>query len=262
MFNKLLLLFLLVSFYSCKKADETINKSDSQIETEKKADVKFENSDLITDSLKNKSGENQGKEKIFEGICKINTNTNTNTFLDCQNPDIEYLVNDETSNLKSLYEKIYSSKNVYGSVYAKVKGVITETKDEKFSEKFPMTLIVSEVIDIQKKNFNNTCVKYDFWAIGNEPTWSLQISKKENLILFNDNAGNKEYYFFYEEQTSDDEGRIIYMAHNKIQQYLIKAVFIKEKCSDNMSDKVYDYSAEIELSGGKIYKGCGIKGKE
>lgn len=112
---------------------------------------------------------------------------------------------------------------------------------------------------MEKKNFRNTCVPYDFWALGNEPNWSLQISEKENLIEFNLPSDKKVYYFFYEEPR-EENGIIFYTSHNEIQRYAIDVSVKKEKCSDTMSEKVYDYSVEVEISGGKKYKGCGIKG--
>ena len=74
-------------------------------------------------------------------------------------------------------------------------------------------------------------------------------------------AENKTYYYFYEEHV-DEDGAIVYAAHNNIQRYTIKIRIRKERCSDTMSDTGYDYSAEVELSNGKKFKGCAIKGKE
>lgn len=200
----------------------------------------------------------RNKERVFEGIYIINQNVNT--FRDCMNPDSVYWVNDETGNLKKIYEKIYSVKNVYGAVYARMKGELKETEGIN-SEKYPATLYVKEILQVEKKNFRNTCISYDFWALGNEPNWELQISRNENIIEFYDLAENKTYYCFYEEPV-DEDGIIVYAAHNNIQRYTIKIRIRKEKCSDTMSDTAYEYSAEVELSNGKKFKGCAIKGKE
>lgn len=200
--------------------------------------------------------------RTFEGVYKLNLTENV--FTDCKNPDSTYWVTDETKNLKGLYEKFYSTRNIYGAVYAKLKGEIVDTKDKigkNISEKHPKTIIVKEVLNIDKKNFRNTCLKYDYWALGNEPNWSLQISKAENQIEFIDYSQNQTYHFFYEEPRIEP-GRIVYITHNNIKQYIIDVIIKKEKCSDTMSDTEYDYSVEVILSGGKRYKGCGIKGKE
>ena len=171
-----------------------------------------------------------------------------------------YWVKDGTGKLKELYEKFHSSKNYSGAVVAKLQGEIVPTEIQKHKEKYPRTIVVNEVIDVQKKNFRNTCMKYDFWALGNEPNWSLQISGSEKLIELIDYSNDKTYNFFYEEPKNEN-GIIIYAAHNKIQRISIDIFVKKEECSDTMSDEKYDYSVEVKLSSGIILKGCGIKGK-
>lgn len=224
------------------------NKSDDQ------SIQKIKQNDKKTDSVKA-----QPKPEFYEGIYL--TNLNTHSFVDCQHPDSVYWVIDDTKKLEGQYKKLFSIPSVYNSVFVRVKGDFEITKDETVREKYPTTLRVKEVVAVEKKNFNNTCVPYDFWALGNEPNWSLQISKNENLIELILFGENKSYYFFYEEPT-EENGFIMYKNYNKIQGYSIEIKIKKEKCSDTMSDKTYDYSAEIELTGGKKFKGCAIKGRE
>ena len=243
---KLFLLALIVFAADCKN---------DKLETGNKTSTETSVSERRKDSLKIIKSDTGA---IFEGLYIINKNTNS--FRDCRYPDSIYLVNDETGNLKKSYEKIFSVKNVYGSVYARFKGEKKAT-DGINSEKYPSTLYVKEVLQLEKKNFRNTCINYEFWALGNEPGWSLQISKNENIIEFYDFSDKKSYYCFYEEPV-DEDGAIVYAAHNNIQRYTIKIRIRKEKCSDTMSDTSYDYSAEVELSKGKKFKGCAIKGKE
>lgn len=243
---KLFLLILMVIAAGCRNGKvETENK----VSPENTAIVKSKDSSKI---IKRDTG------AIFEGLYIINQNTNS--FRDCRYPDSLYMVNDETGNLKKSYEKIFSVRNVYGSVFARFKGELKATEGIN-SEKYPSTLYVKEVLQLEKKNFRNTCINYEFWALGNEPNWSLQISKNENIIEFYDMAENKTYYYFYEEHV-DEDGAIVYAAHNNIQRYTIKIRIRKERCSDTMSDTGYDYSAEVELSNGKKFKGCAIQGKE
>lgn len=197
------------------------------------------------------------KPEFYEGVYL--TNLNTHSFIDCQNPDSVFWVIDDTKKLEAQYKKMFSVQSVYNSVFIRVKGDFEETKDQTIREKYPRTLRVKEVMTVENKNFRNTCVPYDFWALGNEPNWSLQISKHENLIEFILPGESKKYYFFYAEP-EENSGYIIYRNHNKIQGYVIEIRIKKENCSDTMSDKIYDYSAEVELSGNKKFKGCAIKG--
>ena len=263
MLKTLSVFFFIVIISGCNDKNDV--KSDSGAKTETlKTDTSSDNSgkDSLLKGTDTLSAAADSVIRTFEGIYVLNLTENI--FTDCRNPDSTYWVTDDTKNLKPLYEKIYSMRNIYGAVYAKLKGEIVETKDKigkNISEKYPKTLVVKEVLDIDKKNFRNTCLKYDFWALGNEPNWSLQISKSENLIEFIDYSQDQSYYFFYEEPRIEP-GKIIYITHNNIQQYIIDIIIKEEKCSDTMSDIVYDYSVEVVLSGGKSYKGCGIKGKE
>lgn len=197
-------------------------------------------------------------EKEYVGIYSLNSNENI--FRECSNPDTLYWVKDETGKLKDMYEKYHSTKNFYGAVMAKLKGEFIPTETQKHKEKYPRTFIVREVLDVQKKNFRNTCIAYDFWALGNEPNWTLQISRKENLFELIDLSEDKIYNFFYEEPKSEN-GVINYTAHNKIQRVSIDVFIKKEKCTDTMSDTEYDYSVEVKLSNNKVFKGCCIKGK-
>ena len=260
-FYKFLIIVLILS--GCKDAAKT--DPETNIKTENlKSDTNSINSkkEIILENTDTLLVKKDDDENIFEGIYVLNQNENI--FTDCKNPDSTYWISDETKKLKCLYEKIYTSKNVYSAVYARLKGEIVNTVDrpgEYISEKYPKTIQVKEVIEIDKKNFRNTCLKYDFWAIGNEPGWSMQISKHENLIELTDLSEKKSYYFFYEEP-KEEEGRIVYIAHNNIQQYIIDVFIKKEKCRDRVTGVEYDYSVEVELSGGKKYRGCAIKGKD
>jgi uncharacterized membrane protein len=194
----------------------------------------------------------------FEGL--YNYEISGSTFRDCRHPDSVYIVNDASGKLKSQFEKVFPASNVYGSVVAKVKGVLIPTVEQKFKDKYPKTIKITEVIQVDKKNFNNTCVPYDFWVFGNEPNWTLQISRKEGIIDLQDLSGNKNYSFFWNEPKSDS-GAIIYSSFNTIRKYAIDIKIRKEKCSDTMSDTEYEYSVTAEITGGKKFKGCATKGK-
>ncbi|MDQ3022375.1 MAG: hypothetical protein M3R36_17680 [Bacteroidota bacterium] len=238
-FFKYILLILLVC--SCNKQDKIQNK----VESADTSNVLLKDS-VIPDTV----------SKIYEGLYTYNLSTNS--FMDCNNPDSLYFVLDVTKKLAEMYKKTLTNPNVYGSVVAKLKGDVSQSSDEIKKEKYPKTFRVTEIISMEKKNFRNTCVSYDFWGLGNEPGWSLQISEKENLIEFYLPSEQKTYYFFYSEP-KEDSGRIIYSSHNQIQRYIIDVILKKEKCSDTMSDNIYDYSVEVHLSGGKKFRGCGIK---
>jgi uncharacterized membrane protein len=244
--NKFLLagLSLLILFPACKKL------SDSQPEFETKDTLK-------TSSEKQVSTDNSGAG-IFQGLYTVNINTSS--FRDCESPDSVYWLVDSTRKLRSMYQKIFPEKNVYNTVVIKVKGELRPTEDIVLSDKFPKTLYVNEIIYVEKKNFTNTCVPYDFWGFGNKQDWSLQISKKENRIEFNLPSEKKTYFFFYSEP-KEENGTIIYSNYNTIQRYVIEIFIKKERCTDDKGN-VNNYSVQVNLTGDKRYNGCAIRGTE
>ena len=74
--------------------------------------------------------------------------------------------------------------DIYRSVFASVKGFTLNSDSTNIPdpEKYYKILVIKEVIAVEGKNFRNTCIPYDFWCLGNEPNWSLQISKEENIF--------------------------------------------------------------------------------
>ena len=194
----------------------------------------------------------------FEGL--YNYEKSGSTFRDCRYPDSVYIVNDASGKLEAQFERIFPASNVYGSIVAKVKGTLIPTAEQKFKDKYPSTLKISEVVQVDKKNFRNTCVPYDFWAFGNEPNWSLQISKKEGIIELQDIAADKSYSFFWNEPKTDS-GFVVYSSFNTIRKYSIDIKIRKEKCNDTMADIEYEYFVTAEITGGKKFTGCAIKGK-
>lgn len=231
-------ILILLTAFSCKNANEI------------KPDVTFSEK---TDSVKADS-----LSDVYEGIYA--TNKHESIFQDCSNSNAKYWVIDESNSLSEQYAKMFEIPSVYNSMVVKVKGEVKMTENATKAEKFTKTLIIKEVISVEKKNYMNTCVSYDFWGLGNEPNWSLQISKNENLIEFTLPGDSQSFYFFYNEPVNEN-GYLVYRSHNQIQRYLIEIKIKNEPCRDIISDKVYEYSVEVELSDKRKFKGCGIKGK-
>ena len=179
------------------------------------------------------------------------------TFQDCNDGKKIYWVNDSISNMQKAYEENTKSLSYpYESVYAEVKGYLAGKSKEGYAADYENVLVVTEVIKIEPKNFRTACYNYEFIALGNEPFWSLDIIPEEKRIIFKDVGNEKVYEFFYSPSNSKD-GVYRYQATNPRKEKL-EVVIHEEKCSDGMSDRQYNYSAEISLDG-KLFKGCAIK---
>ncbi len=260
MFRYIFIVLILLS--SCKdKTEEKIPEmTDSVSETDSLAGSEsVQTGEMTSDtSITDPTIPDKPNSEIYEGI--FITNLSTKTFRDCRYPDSVYWVSDDTKKLEGQYSKFFDEKSVYNSVYVKVKGKIENTENTGISENYPRTLRVSEVINMERKNQNNNCVPYDFWGIGPGNSWTLLISRYENLIELIVPGEKKTYYFFYNDPT-EEEGLIIYKSHNLVQRYNIEIRLRKESCTDARSGKQYDYAIYVNVNGDKVYYGCAVKGK-
>jgi uncharacterized membrane protein len=187
--------------------------------------------------------------KDFKGVYK---NNGTPTFIDCEHPEMIYRIKDG-SGLDDSVKKLLPNAYAREAIYAEINAEVSSIDSKVFAEQ----LEIKKILKTEQKNFMNTCVPYDFWCKGNEPFWQLQISKTEKLIDFYDPMTQKTTHFLYAEP-HDKDGATVYSSaeennpKNKIQIYLYK-----EKCSDGMSDKQYNYRTEVIMD--KRYKGCAVK---
>lgn len=118
-------------------------------------------------------------------------------------------------------------------------------------------VIITALISMELKNAFNSAIPYEYWCMGNEPFWQVHISEKENLIDFYDPMIPKFYHFSF--SSGEINGNITtYKAEDKTNNNTIKITITKEKCSDGMSERTYNYKSEIILNG-ITYKGCSIK---
>ena len=98
-----------------------------------------------------------------------------------------------------------------------------------------------------------------FYAIGNEPSWSININKNYSAT-FKSPDGEQFTAASISRLASIDTKSIIYRSSNPQGEMII--TLSKEKCGDTMSDDSFSYSVsvQIKLKGKKefdTYKGCG-----
>lgn len=167
-----------------------------------------------------------------------------------KNHNLSYPVEDETNSLDSLYRKSLPNAYPYQTIYVKVKAELIAGG----SQAAPYTLRINAVLKAEFKNYQNDCIPYEYWCMGNEPFWQIQISEKENLIDFYEPMEQKTIHFEYVKSQLKNEG-IYYSTKNETNSIEIKIK--KEKCSDGMTEKKYNYSAVVLLND-KNYSGCAI----
>jgi len=167
-----------------------------------------------------------------------------------KNHSLSYPVVDETNSLDTLYKKILPNAYPSQTIYIKIKGELIASS----SQNAPYTLQIKSVLKTEMKNYQNNCIPYEYWCKGNEPFWQVQISEKENLIDFYDPMEQKTVHFDFT-KSQIKNGSINYSAKNNSNTIEIKIK--KEKCSDGMSEKKYNFSVSVQLND-KTYKGCAV----
>ncbi|MDP8313491.1 MAG: MliC family protein [Candidatus Celaenobacter antarcticus] len=93
---------------------------------------------------------------------------------------------------------------------------------------------------------------YYFWALSNDPLWSLTIFNNEIAVFFD--KKNKVYRFPSAVLVDSEEGDKVYTAQSD--DNTLKVVITKKNCYDKKSDQTFPYHVKLFLDG-KVYNGCG-----
>ncbi|MCD6328879.1 MAG: MliC family protein [Candidatus Cloacimonetes bacterium] len=95
-----------------------------------------------------------------------------------------------------------------------------------------------------------------FWALSNDPLWSLTIFDSEIVVFFD--KKNKAYRFPSATLVDSGEGEKVYTAESE--DHTVKVVISKKDCYDKKSDQHFPYHVTLFLDG-KEYNGCGTSPK-
>lgn len=221
---------------------------------------KVEITDSITIADSTNKTDSVVKEKInsplmFKGLYTYGNEVRT--FRDCSGNKTVYWVVDSSASLQTRYKKTNRFPAYpYESVYAEVKGYLTGKSNMGYASEYENVLVVTEIIKVEPKNFRTACYNYEFIALGNEPFWSVDIIPDEKRILFK-NVGQEKAVEFIYKPASVSAGVYRCEATSPSNKKIV-VVIRKEKCSDGMSDRQYNYSAQVTIDG-TVFKGCAIK---
>lgn len=226
--KKIVLLFIVPAFlYSCSG-----NHSDTNLS-------------VITDSVG--ITETQSENYELEGLYA------PSFVLSCANSE-KIVLRSENKKLDSLYKVLLPNAYQAQTIYVKLKGTLFSNNGTASG------FIVNEVLAAEQKNEKNTCYTYDFWCMGNEPFWRVQVSEKENLIDFFNPMEAKYYHFVYAKPEEKGKSKV-YTSENSADGHKIKVTITTGNCSDGMSEREYSYSSEVVLDG-TTYKGCAVSSSQ
>lgn len=235
--------FSVIIFQSCSSPQQSVETTDSTTLLDSTTVV----DSMITD-IKN-------TPVLFKGLYTFGDEVRT--FRDCSGKQTIYWVIDSSANLQGKYEKTNRFPSYpYESVYAEVKGYLSGKSTMGYASEYENVLVLTDIIKVEAKNFRTECYNYEFIALGNEPFWSVDIIPQEQRIVFK-NIGQEKALEFVYKPASVSAGVYRYEATSPGNKKIV--VVIKEqKCSDGMSDRQYNYSAEVTIDG-NTFKGCAIK---
>ena len=190
--------------------------------------------------------------KSYSGLYKWSGESNL--FTDCGNGGT-YTMVDGTHSLDTLYTRALG----YGAypadqVFVALQGFVNPTGA---ASGVPDVLVVTKVDTVAGKNMLNCCLPYEFWCIGTEPFWSLQISKLEDGLFYS-NANAQQGTRFPWSAPKKRGNTWVYESLSPDQKTSIRIVIKKEPCSDGMSDTRFTYSAEVTIGKEKL-RGCAVR---
>jgi len=108
----------------------------------------------------------------------------------------------------------------------------------------------------ETKRFKEESFDPFFKGLGTEPFWSVAVDR--NFIVYTNVEGMKEIFPVTGFTGTGDKGPRILTSRNA--GYEIRLSVVKGKCSDGMSDQVFDYEVAVSLTGkgpAIQQKGCG-----
>ncbi len=223
---------------------------------EKKLTPDVNNGADTTTSNASSSNTEEQHGKFFSGLFVVGRNALS--FRECEHADRDFAVVDSTGEMKKLYKTVFLNSPAfpYEYVYVEVRGEVMPVNEAQHLQGYDSVLTVRKVLTFEQKNYQNSCIPYDYWALGNE--WSLQISMKEGVLVLKDFSSMMVYVFEYFPPKNMSDQVITYASNNYAMQASIKAIIKKEACNDSANNQ-FQYSASV-LVNGKRYSGCAIKG--
>ncbi|MAT54806.1 MAG: hypothetical protein CMN32_10030 [Saprospirales bacterium] len=179
------------------------------------------------------------------------------TFMQCGQEDARYVTYDETGALQRNYIRILRNPYPGQSIVAEIKGYsLPYFGSLSLPDGFRGFLVITEIVKIEAKNFRNTCIPFDLWALGNEPFWQAQVSEAEGVIEFHELGVERTLNFPYVPMVETDSAGI-YASVNPETGDNIELQVLDEPCGDSMSDNKYRFKVIIKVNG-KSFRGCGL----
>lgn len=95
----------------------------------------------------------------------------------------------------------------------------------------------------------------DFRAVGNQPSWILEMVNGKNIIFADYDSKINRYMFNRPKQVSDQAmGETVFKVTNK--DHVLLVTIIGKPCHDTVSGELFNFSVTVKLDD-KLFTGCG-----
>ena len=244
--NKLLILFTLV-LSACQETPKNDVSALVENKRELSEEAKANGVELPNQNLDINSKTVRGLLTVFPG--KIG-------MMDIKNKSL-YLINDQTNSINAAFEKAvapchYPSETVYA--------VLTGQFNGTGEMKLPI-FEVSKIDTIAAKTpefLDQIGVPYEFWCQGTEPFWDIEICNAEGGIFYQNVRDGSAYFLPWIAPKKKGNAWVYEIPAN--QSTPAATLTIKPgKGNDGMSEKTYDYTAELKIKGATL-KGVAVRG--
>ncbi len=181
----------------------------------------------------------------------------TCSFRDCTEPGKLYVAFDETGGIERNHLRLLRKPFPGQAIFAEVKGLKVDqyAKAELPADRAGF-FIVTEILELEAKNYRNTCIPYEVWGLNYDVNWQLQVSANEGLIEFRppDSEGMK-YFPYSNPETSDTA--TVYSSVNESTGDNIRIVMKEGTCNDGQTEIRYNIRVDVTMNG-DAYSGCGL----
>lgn len=177
--------------------------------------------------------------------------------MDIKNKSL-YLINDQTNSINAAFEKAVAPCHYPAeTVYAVLTGQFNGTGEMKLP-----IFEVSKIDTIAAKTpefLDQIGVPYEFWCQGTEPFWDIEICNAEGGIFYQNASDGSAYFLPWVAPTKKGNAWVYDIPGNPPTTPPATLTIKPGKGNDGMSEKTYDYTAELKIKGATM-KGVAVRG--
>ncbi len=175
----------------------------------------------------------------------------------CQSANDRYALIDENGLLSHEYKRILRKPYPGQSIFFRAKGHIASHHGSNLLPAHCSGFfVIDTLIATESRNFKNTCIPYELWALGVEPFWYIMISSKIGVIEFLEMGEPSARNFNYSAPVESFES-LVYTAFNEGSGDNIRIEVLNKPCADGMSGRQYPLQVHLNFNG-KVLNGCGF----